>query len=114
MFPTIKAGAEIVWAFILAHRGLISVSGITAIVGSVMFVIRWYRSRRLLRCARELRRYATHIRVLSPDPVKSFHVIFLRKHLGSEGRYIYDVLELMEEKHWARKLEYPVGEWEIN
>jgi hypothetical protein len=70
--------------------------------------------RKLLKCARLLRAKAEGIRRMSSNPAPQFTTKMLMGYLAKDAKRIDRVLELMEEKGWARKIRNTVGLWEIN
>ena len=73
---------------------------------------KWWRSKTILECARQLRDYATRMKYFSNNPNASFPKSILMKQLGKRGKLIDRVLEFMEEKKWAVRL--PDFHWKIN
>jgi hypothetical protein len=112
MWPTVKADLAAVWAWILAHWT--SLSSIGAAWAAWWGMLIWFKSRKIHRCARSLRAYAQRMRQESPASIETFSIILLGKHLGKDRKILDDVIEYMEEKHWAEKVAYPPGHWKIN
>jgi hypothetical protein len=99
--------------FVLAHWMKL-LSGVT-FVSFCSFITRWLSTRKqakLKKLARRLRYYADEVRMKEPN-VKFFPEKSLAAQLGDDAKDITEVLEWMEEKGWAVRVEYPVGCWRI-
>ena len=109
----VKASLASIWTWIIAYRGWISASSIAAISGGVWQMLNLFKKRKLLRYARILRAFAQRMRILSPSHVDSFPIKLLGDQLGKERKILDDLMEFMEEEGWAKKVDYPPGNWKI-
>jgi hypothetical protein len=106
-----------VWKWGWEHK-LISFGGVGGAFPVVTWIWNYFKSKRLLKCARILRKYADKQKRIEPNIV-GFPRGTLAQELGTKLGLKYafmtdDVIEFMEEKGWATKINYPPGCWQIN
>jgi hypothetical protein len=99
--------------FVVSHWKLISVGGIVSGFGGMFKVWTWFKQRAVHSLARRVRNYADEVRRKDPN-VFAFPREHLAEQLGCDSKRMAEILEVMEEKGWAVKVDFPADCWKIN